>query len=219
MVKKGAKKEVPVIKAFETDKKEEPKKQLPKFSFLPVIGVLVIIVLAIVVMKAPKQNVIQESLKESDNLQPSQEVQKQETPKEIPKQETPTPQPPTEEPIIEEPPAIPEQPIVVEKPVIVEPTILPSNQTLSQAKCVDGYISLVITNTFTQSFDIADIGWWITGKQYSNIVCDKETLNPGESTLCPQLNYYKMGSKRLVTANILIKSFSTTVDCGKYTGA
>jgi len=217
MAKKGAKKEVPVIKGYEKDKKEEPKKEHTKFSFLPIIGVLVIIILAIVIIKAPKQNVIQESLKESENLQPK-EVPVQAPPQEIRKIEQP--QPPAEqpkEPIIEEPPAVPEP--IVEKPVIVEPTILLSNQTLSQAKCVDGYISLVVTNTFSQPFDITDIGWAIAGKLYSNIVCDKGTLNPGESTLCPQLNYYKMGSKRLVIANILKKSFSITVDCGKYTGA
>jgi len=118
---------------------------------------------------------------------------------------------PVEEPIIEEP--------GIEEEIIEEPTIEKPLETLSDAKCEDGYISVTLTNTFDETFSVNGLTWWISGRLSRNIQCDKAILAPGESTVCPKLNTYKLGGQRRVTVYIFKKPYSVVVDCGKYTGS
>lgn len=198
--------------------KEVKKTQRHHFNIAFLSVIIFVIIAVILSSKTPQEETPGQEMQPTV-VQPKEKPQ-EEVVEEPPVEEVIEPEPPEEtEPEVVEPP-VEEEPAPVEEetrePVEEQPKTL---ETLSQAKCEDGYMSVVLTNTFDEAFSTVGLTWWITGKLNQNIQCDKEILQPGESTSCPKLNNYKLGGLRRITVYIFSKPYSVTVDCGKYTGA
>lgn len=96
---------------------------------------------------------------------------------------------------------------VIEKPVV--------KTFISNEKCEDGIISLNLNNLFNDTINVKWSTFFISGKININPGCDKESLEPGESTFCNNVGVFpRKGLRRVAIAIYKHTTIGVTVDCG-----
>ncbi len=113
-----------------------------------------------------------------------------------------------EEPSMQ-PPELPSEP-ASEMPVPASEAIL------SELQCIEGDVQGKITNVLDESVDTIKMRIIFNGMTVNPrlIVCDKETLMPGESTLCSSLQgVYSTKGENVLTIAMGSESTKKTVTC------
>lgn len=130
-----------------------------------------------------------------------------ETPPAIPSgQETPPPIPETD--LTNETPATPEAPMEVKTPGL---------EMVSQARCIDNKIGLVVTNPTNQTLTLAkDAKVIVNGLTVIDPECDKMEIKPGESVFCADISGHyatRTGEQNRIQINMFSERSMTVVNC------
>ena len=122
------------------------------------------------------------------------------------------------------------KPIITETPSEIKPTEvttpnIPITTTIektkpttfiSDLKCINGDISMTLTNILNTEKKLSDFSFFIAGRVNRNPNCDLKILKPGESTYCAALNSgIKFREKVLVSIGYPGKYEKAVVDCKK----
>jgi len=122
--------------------------------------------------------------------------------------------------------AAPAEPVVTEQivePVEQYPTIIPTtNEPVSDLKCDGSKIEGIITNIIDKPITLVDDVKVILHGRFvvhsSLMECDKETLQPGESTYCNKINgQFPVAEKTRIIFRITgtESGIEKTIDCPK----
>ncbi len=111
-----------------------------------------------------------------------------------------------------------EKPIeeVPEETVIEEEVIEEKPKTfISEEECKDGVISLNLNNLYEDKINVKWSTFFCSGKIMVRPGCDKESLEPGESTFCSNVcSFPRKNRIRVAIAIYKHTTVGTTVDCG-----
>lgn len=103
--------------------------------------------------------------------------------------------------------------IIEEEPEVIEPPIVKT--IISNEKCENGIITLTLNNLFNDTINIKMSTFFISGKINPIPGCDKESLEPGESTFCSNVGRFpRRGRRRVAIAIYKHTTVGATVDCG-----
>jgi len=115
-------------------------------------------------------------------------------------------------PKAEEPAPVSDQPVAeptpAPEPTPVAPIVTPSGSQLNlltDVVCVNGKISAIVTNTGDTTWDVAsDVDIVLNGGIDEVPGCDKESIAPGESTLCDSIDWPKVSNPGKINAVVVV---------------
>lgn len=102
---------------------------------------------------------------------------------------------------------------IEEKEEIVKETSI-SETFLTNAKCIDGKeITFTLNNIVKKEIEPSKLVFYAAGRTIRNPVCDKQNINPGESTNCKIALNFKFNKVIAFTISYPGKSQTVNVNC------
>lgn len=92
------------------------------------------------------------------------------------------------------------------------PTAPAGGELLTDVNCMGDTISAVVTNVGEETWEIADIKIYLNAGIDEDPGCEKDSLEPGESTVCDQIDWPVVVPDRKNVVQVIKDTYKATVE-------